>query len=302
VSAAYRTRLEQRGALVPRREPVAWRPWHRDGPLRAAQERCFVERGYLVLHDLFEASEIERLRAEAARLLEQPGDLAPETLVREPGGNAVRSIFAVHRQSDLFSALCADARLYDIARWLLNDQVYIHQSRLNYKPGFDGHPFYWHSDFETWHAEDGMPAMRALSISLMLDDNTTCNGPLMAIPASHLRFVPCVGETPDDHYRQSLQMQRYGVPDAVALAQLADANGIEPLTGLAGSVIVFDCNLTHGSNGNITPLPRSNLFLVYNAMSNQLREPTRSARPRPEFLAARRGVEPLQRRLGPLGR
>jgi ectoine hydroxylase len=200
----------------------------------------------------------------------------------------------------LFSALCADSRLYDLASWLLGDRVYIHQSRLNYKPGFDGQPFYWHSDFETWHAEDGMPAMRALSISLLLDANTPCNGPLMVIPGSHLRFVPCVGETPHDHYRQSLQSQRYGVPDPAALTELAGANGIEPLTGPAGSVVLFDCNLMHGSNGNITPLPRSNVFVVYNAMSNRLGEPTRAARPRPEFLAARSGVEPLQRRLGPL--
>jgi hypothetical protein len=44
------------------------------------------------------------------------------------------------------------------ARQLLGSDVYVHQSRVNFKPGFNGQDFYWHSDFETWHAEDGMPA------------------------------------------------------------------------------------------------------------------------------------------------
>src|SRR3546814_3200003 len=56
--------------------------------------------------------------------------------------------------------LAADERLAGVARFLLDDTVYIHQSRLNYKPGFQGKEFYWHSDFETWHVEDGMPRMR----------------------------------------------------------------------------------------------------------------------------------------------
>lgn len=63
--------------------------------------------------------------------------------------------------------------------------VYIHQSRINDKFGFKGSGFNWHSDLETWHSEDGMPRMRALSASLMLTDNNEFNGPLMLIPGSH---------------------------------------------------------------------------------------------------------------------
>src|SRR3546814_8501331 len=81
--------------------------------------------------------------------------------------------------------LAADDRLAGVARFLLGDDVYVHQSRLNYKPGFVGKEFYWHSDFETWHVEDGMPQMRALSMSILLAPNTVLNGPLMIIPGSH---------------------------------------------------------------------------------------------------------------------
>lgn len=45
--------------------------------------------------------------------------------------------------------------------------------------------------------------------------------------------------------------------------------------------------MMHGSNSNITPWPRVNAFIVYNAVSNRLVEPFGAPAPRPEFLAAR---------------
>src|SRR3546814_548626 len=119
-------------------------------------------------------------------------------------------MFQIHAQSNLLRRLAADERLAGVARFLLDDTVYIHLSRLNYKPGFQGKEFYWHSDFETWHVEDGMPRMRALSMSVLLAENTPNNGPLMVIPRSHRVFLSCVGETPDNHYKISLKKQEYG--------------------------------------------------------------------------------------------
>src|SRR3546814_12915217 len=66
-------------------------------------------------------------------------------------------------------------------------------------------------------------------------------------------------------------------------------------TGNAGTVIIFDCNAMHGSNGNITPFPRANAFIVYNAVSNRLVAPYGPESPRPEFIAARKHVSVLQR-------
>jgi ectoine hydroxylase len=195
--------------------------------------------------------------------------------------------------------LAADERLAGVARFLLGDDVYVHQSRLNYKPGFQGKEFYWHSDFETWHVEDGMPRMRALSMSILLARNTPNNGPLMLIPGSHRKFVTCVGETPENHYLSSLKKQEYGVPDEVSLTELAHAHGIVAPVGEPGSVIVFDCNVMHGSNGNITPFPRANAFIVYNAVSNRLEDPFGAPEPRPTFIADR-AFRPLARRPRPL--
>jgi len=57
---------------------------------------------------------------------------------------------------------------------------------------------------------------------------------------------------------------------------------------LAGSVLFFDCNLMHGSASNISPMPRRNLFMVYNSVENALVEPFSAPQRRPEHIASRR--------------
>jgi len=295
----YPSRHAPRPERLPRRDPAGHGAWTPAAPISREQAEQFAAQGYLVLEDVLSADEVAALQAETGRLLGDPSALDPETIIMEPGGSEVRSIFRIHRQSALMARLAADARLAGVARFLLDEDVYIHQSRLNYKPGFYGKEFYWHSDFETWHVEDGMPRMRALSMSVLLAENTPNNGPLMVIPGSHRSFIACVGETPEDHYRSSLRKQEYGVPDAESLAELVHENGIVAPTGKPGTVILFDCNMMHGSNGNITPLPRANAFIVYNAVSNRLVDPFGAPAPRPEFVASR-AVDPIRIEAGPL--
>ena len=83
------------------------------------------------------------------------------------------------------------------------------------------------------------------------------------------------------------------MPSDDALRQLIDQYGIRTATGKAGSVVIFDCNTMHGSNGNITPFPRSNIFIVYNAMSNRVVDPFCHRPPRPEWVASRNTIKPI---------
>ena len=286
-------------SVHPRRDPVVYAPGAEPSPLPASQVERYRRDGFVVLDNLFDQEEIQLLQAELHALRHQPcGD--DEARINEPADDSLRSIFAVHRSNALFARLSRDSRLVNIARYLLHDEVYIHQSRLNYKPGFRGKEFYWHSDFETWHVEDGMPAMRALSMSILLTENQPWNGALMLIPGSHKHFVSCEGVTPENHFRRSLRKQEYGVPGDRVLEQLAQAGGIIPVEAEAGSVVIFDCNVMHGSNSNIAPWPRSNAFFVYNAMSNQVVAPYCDRAPRPEFICTRRDIQPVRSQQGVL--
>lgn len=286
MSDRYPSRVAPEPQIVDRADPVVY-GGPEDGPLSAAQLQEFDADGFLLLDGLLHSDEIELLLAELDRLASLAELRGDERTILEPGGEEVRSVFEVHLLSDVIARLTADVRLVGAARQLLGSDVYVHQSRVNLKPGFRGKEFYWHSDFETWHVEDGMPAMRALSASISLTDNHEQNGPLMIIPGSHRRYVACVGATPDGHYKSSLRRQEYGVPDDRSLARLVADGGIRSLAGAAGSVVLFDANCMHGSNGNITPYPRHNVFLVYNSTENRLVEPFGAAMPRPTFIASR---------------
>jgi ectoine hydroxylase len=287
VADAWPSRTEPKPRWIPRSSAVVRSKWTQDAPLSAEQHEAFERDGFIVLKGLFSQGEIALMQGELERLRADQSSLESDTIVREPSDDDIRSIFAIHRQSPVFRRLASVERLVSIARHILADDVYIHQSRLNHKPGFRGKEFYWHSDFETWHVEDGMPDMRAISISILLSENRDVNGPLMLLPGSHRHYVTCVGETPEDHFKKSLRKQEYGVPDDDSLRKLAKLGGIAAPTGPAGTVVIFDCNTMHGSNGNITPLPRANAFLVYNAVSNALGDPFGPKRPRPEYIATR---------------
>jgi ectoine hydroxylase len=280
----YPTRLPEERWL-PRQDEIVSGQWHQGAPLTAQQADQFERDGFIVLEDLFSEEEMKALIAESEALRSGERKLEEGSVVTESASDEVRTVFKLPEQSPPFERLARDRRLAGIVSFLLGEHVYIHQSRLNYKPGFTGKEFYWHSDFETWHAEDGMPRMRAISASLLLSDNSALNGALMLMPGSHKRFIACAGETPDDNHKSSLKKQEVGVPSHEALTKLASEHGISVATGKAGTLLLFDCNTMHGSNGNITPFPRSNAFFVFNAMSNQLEEPFGAKKPRPDFLA-----------------
>jgi ectoine hydroxylase len=65
------------------------------------------------------------------------------------------------------------------------------------------------------------------------------------------------------------------------------------VTAPAGSAVFFDCNIMHGSNSNITPFPRTNLFYVYNHTGNAVQEGLRTHPPRPDFVAESKNFTPL---------
>ena len=284
---SYPTRVAKEPQLIYRSEdPAVWgKP--DDGPLGAEELDSHEANGFTQIDQLLEPNELAAAQEELHRLLQDSSLDGDERVVREKDSKEVRSVFEVHKISGHFAELIRDERIAGVARQILGSDVYIHQSRINYKPGFGGNPFYWHSDFETWHAEDGMPRPRAVSLSLALTDNHHFNGSLMIMPGSHKTFVSCVGETPEDYYKSSLKEQEIGTPDETSLRLLAEKHGIKQFTGKAGSAIWFDSNCMHGSNGNITPFPRSNLFIVFNSVENALVEPFAAKAPRPEFLGAR---------------
>jgi len=279
----YPTRNDDKTTVIDRPDPVVY-GWDLEGPLTREDLQSFDKTGYLSIDQLLTPEELQECRDELERLANDPASKDDEATITEAQSNEVRSIFNVHRTNEIFKKLANDPRIVRRLEQILGSQVYVHQSRINYKPGFVGKDFWWHSDFESWHAEDGLPSPRAASISISLTDNYSFNGPLMIMPGSHKKYISCAGGTPEENYKQSLVMQGAGVPDKDTLTEFADEYGIDVLEGPAGGAVIFDSNCMHASNGNVTPYSRSNIFLVYNSVDNAAQEPFGAPSTRPEFI------------------
>ncbi|OYD08834.1 ectoine hydroxylase [Paludifilum halophilum] len=290
----YPSRVSDKPMILDRKDPVihSGPQGLHDGPLHMDQLDFYEKNGFLLLKNFFNEEEVKKMRGELDRLWDENRYNHSPEVIRELESNEIRSIFDAHRKNEMFGRLAEDPRITDMIQQLLGSDVYVHQFRINFKPGFKGKEFYWHSDFETWHVEDGMPRMRAVSCSILLTDNYSYNGPLLLIPGSHKHYISCVGETPEDNYKSSLKKQELGVPDHDSLSRLFEQGGITSATGPAGSLLLFECNVMHGSSGNISPLPRSNVFFVFNSVENTLVEPFSGLKPRPDFIANRRMKSP----------
>ncbi|GAA1906563.1 ectoine hydroxylase [Streptomyces durmitorensis] len=273
--------------LIERKDPVVWSEPGTPGPIVAEDLAGFERDGFLAIDQLITPDEVSVYHAELERLIDDPTMRADDRSIVEPRSQEIRTIFEVHKISELFAKLAADPRVVGRARQILGSDVYIHQSRINVKPGFGASGFYWHSDFETWHAEDGLANMRTVSVSIALTKNHDTNGGLMIMPGSHKTFLGCEGATPKDNYKRSLQMQDAGIPSDGTLTSLASEYGIRLFTGEAGSATWFDCNAMHGSGDNITPFPRSNVFIVFNSVENTAVEPFAAPIRRPDYIGAR---------------
>ena len=183
---------------------------------------------------------------------------------------------AAHTFSEPFDRLGAHPRLLGPVTQLLDGQVYMHQYKVNAKAAFDGDVWQWHQDYGTWSRDDLMPEPRAMNIALFLDDVSAVNGPLMIIPRSHR----------DGVYRAGHDLATTSYPlwtlDRATIRRLADAGGIVAPTGPAGSVLMFHCNLVHASPPNISPWPRTIVYLSLCEVNNHIRQFKR-----PEWVAHR---------------
>lgn len=286
---SYPTRLKEPMEPFLRKDPVihARNEYRWTGPLDEEALSRYERDGFLWFEGFFSQDRVQPFFQELVDMAKDEELMSSDKVISDPNSGRIRSVFDMHRISERFDRLTRDPRILGMVRQLLGSEVYIHQSRINDKFGFEGSGFQWHSDFETWHSEDGMPRMRAVSASIMLTDNNEFNGPLMLIPGSHHYFVPCVGETPEENWISSLQRQQTGVPDKNHLARLAKRGGIVAPKGPTGSLLLFECNTLHASNENMSPWPRSNLFFVYNSLSNTLEEPYAAPGRRPNHLGNR---------------
>ena len=247
-----------------------------------------------MLQGAFSDLEVAALKAALPAVFTEGGPAC----VREACSGIVRSVYGSHRTHPMFHRIAEDARLVEPAMQIIESKVYIYQFKINAKAAFAGDLWEWHQDFIFWRDEDGMPAPRVINVGLFLDDVNEFNGPMFFIPGSQREGV--IEMTPRDTADAGDRAQPAWMANVSAklnyalardtVARLCTRYGLASPKGPAGSLLLFDSNVVHGSPNNISPFDRVMLIATYNSVHNRLG--TGRSR-RPDFLV-NRDIEPVR--------
>lgn len=268
----YETRTRAKSKIIKRKCPVIYT----DSP----DMDSYIENGYLKIEGFFDPDLIKNLFVKSREILNTPCYKN-----YEPGSEKIRSVLSIY---DSFSEVIND-KLKELINKIIGP-AYIHQSRINYKNGISN-GWSWHSDFETWHAQDGMEKMICCSAMIPLEENTENNGCLKIIPHSHKYYISSPKGT-ECSAEENFSDQKEGVPSPEDIEKVKVKTKQEemPILCVPGDLIIFDCNILHGSECNKTEGSRTNLYFVFNHVLNQLKEPYNYDFTRPEEMAARDNI------------
>ena len=198
-----------------------------------------------------------------------------------PSDGEVRSIYEVHAVSELVAELVRDPRVLDRARQILGSDVYIHQSRIDYLPGFQrqGHLLALalrdlarrgrHAGAARGQRVD--PAGRAAGADRRADGD------------AGLATAPSCPDA-DRRLRTACPSQR--APDQRWPPRTA-SSGSPARRARCSCSTRTPCR---ARRDNITPFPQTNIHVVFSSVENTLFAPFAGGQPRPPFIANRDGT------------
>jgi hypothetical protein len=248
--------------------------------LTRAQVKQFHKDGFIFLPGLLDEDELALVRDALPEVFSEEG---PHRIL-EAGSGKVRGVHGVHETHPVFDTLVRLPRLLGPARELLEDEVYVHQFKINAKMALVGEIWEWHQDFRFWRDEDGMPSPQALTAAIFMDPVDEFNGPLMLVPGSHHDGVLETSLLSGAGWNDTLTAKLKHSITPGSLTAAVQNHGIVAPKGAAGSMLLFHGNILHGSGQNMSPVNRTMVMVTYNAVRNHLRD---VPRPRPGFLASR---------------
>jgi ectoine hydroxylase-related dioxygenase (phytanoyl-CoA dioxygenase family) len=211
--------------------------------------------GAIVVADILNAAEIQRLRAVTDEFVERARGLTEHDAVYDledshtPDSPRVRRIKATHLQHAAYASLMRHPKIIGVLQDLWGPDIRFDTAKLNMKCAGFGAPVEWHQDWAFYpHTNDNLAA-----VGIMFDDMEMANGPLMIVPGSHRG--PIFDHHANGIFCGAMDPTNNDVDYATAI----------PLTGRAGSITVHHVRAVHGSAPNVSDRDRRLLLFQYRA-------------------------------------
>ena len=262
---------------------------HRALVLAQRERERYFEDGFLRVPGHVGPKWLDRIRAvvdakiEASRALtasDDQFDLAPDHTAEKPNIRRLRK--AVDQHPELWK-FARDPAVVDLVADLLGPDVRFHSSKLNFKWSDGGEPVRWHQDIQAWPHT----SFSVLTFGVYLDDTGPEQGPLTALPGTHRGPL----------FEQFDEAGRWtGALSAADVATLPVNKAVD-LCGPAGTVVLLDCRVVHGSAANYSSRMRPLFLNVYESADTLPITPAPAPTSRTGVLV--RGAEPAHVHMEP---
>ena len=222
--------------------------------LTEAQQAEFWERGVILLESAYSEQDLEPVRAQHRRWIEESRehdapfgemldgrprfDVEPVHCAAAP---ALRRVASPEEISDEFLGLIESGPMLEAVADLLGENLRFHHGKLNSKLPGSGTTVKWHQDFTfDPHSNDD-----CITAMLFLDDIDSEIGPARVVPGSHRGELYSLW-----------QDGRFTGAVADEIASQCERSAVECL-GPAGSLCLMHTRALHASSENLTQRPRS---------------------------------------------
>ncbi len=264
----YPTRGEQE-RLTERKDPILHGLDYCHKKLSDPQITDYERNGFIIVPSVFSAAEVACINRELKRLKQLANIEKKRYWRREIPAGESESLFAPERTTTLFRNLARDRRILDRVQHIVGSPVYLHRSRIHIEDKVNGTAYPWHSEFETWHAEDGVPRMRGVEVWLMLSPSTPTNGAFRMLAKSHHIYAACQGSKLKTGNGNGHSMHGLSRPSFETLTRLFYFGELAKAYGEPGTLVICDSNLMYGSSRNAEANPHVTAMLSYNSMENR---------------------------------
>ena len=235
-------------------------------PITSEHARQFREEGFFVLKRMVPRGDIDTLRGECQRFIDERDRemdrLGVDKLDLDRRGS--RYFVHAHGKSPAVERFLSSDLMVQIAQAGLGDTVYLFNEQYVVKAAEQGMPFSWHQD----SGFIDYPHRPYLTCWIALDDMTEANGTVYLLPYS-----------------------RAGTQDVIKHARDEESNDLigyfgndsgDPAIVSAGSIVCFSSTLFHRSGPNTTDRVRRVYVVQYSAepiLSEDGSQPLRLAEP-----------------------
>lgn len=236
--------------------------------------------GYCHVANFFKMDFIDKINNRIDEYLSAKHD----GIAYETGSKVVRAIHGPHLFDDFFLDLAKNSIMLKLAKEVLNDEVYIHQYKINMKLAMEGKSWPWHQDYIYWNINDFIDKPNLLNIAVALDDISLLHGPLCFVPGSHKfgDLTDIKKLTTKHDWRGDVSSDLTYQISQATMADLLKNNGFEFIPANAGDIIAFDPQLVHCSSNNMSAGDRKLMIITMNAVGNAPKQKSS----RPSFLSA----------------